>query len=633
MASTYSPLKVELIGTGEQAGTWGTTTNTNLGTALEEAITGRATATFPSDANFTLPYIDSNAAQVFRNLVLNVTSSGNLSATRDLIIPAIEKQYIVENNTSGSQSIRVKTAAGTGVTIPNGRIANVFCDGTNTRLADDFVDINGGAIDGTPIGAASASTGAFTTITATSATLTAASITGGAVNGTPIGAVTPSTGAFTTLTATSAILTAASITGGAVNGTPIGATTPSTGAFTTSTISGNLAFTGNSNRITGNFSDTTIANQVMFQTSNPNTLTRVQAIPNGTPTVPSDASSAFLAFNSSDPTNSANVNIQASLNEAALRASITGTGTFLPLTFYTSGAERVRIAENGDTTFYGDNVIFSGNGDTTFYGDNVIFSGNGKRIKGNFIPYSGDATLFQTTVSAQGTSLGVIPNGGVNDTSIVFYAGTDPANTNFLAAYSANNGTYIDSGSVGTGTTQNFRIITNGSSRIDVAASGEVSVNTATDANTSLIVSNNGRTYSLKADARVQFSAAYGYTVGATNRTLFIDSAGDIGGLSSTRESKTNITPIQDADWLMSLEPVSYNRRERDNNGAYTEEANKNTEYGLIADDVATIRPEICVFVDGKVSGISYEQLIAPMLKEIQKLRAEVNELKEKLNG
>jgi hypothetical protein len=139
MASTYSPLKIELIGTGEQAGTWGTTTNTNLGTALEEAITGRATATFPSDANFTLTYTDSNSAQVFRNLVLNVTSSGNLSATRDLIIPAIEKQYFVENNTSGGQSIRVKTAAGNGVTIPNGRVANVFCDGTNTRFASDLI--------------------------------------------------------------------------------------------------------------------------------------------------------------------------------------------------------------------------------------------------------------------------------------------------------------------------------------------------------------------------------------------------------------------------------------------------------------------------------------------------------------
>jgi hypothetical protein len=156
MASSYSPLKVELIGTGEQAGTWGTTTNTNLGTALEEAITGRATATFPSDANYTLPYTDSNNSQVFRNLVLNVTSSGNLGATRDLIIPAIEKQYIVENNTSGGQSIRIKTAAGTGVTIPSGKIANVYCDGTNTRFASDFVGITGGTISGVSLSLGSA---------------------------------------------------------------------------------------------------------------------------------------------------------------------------------------------------------------------------------------------------------------------------------------------------------------------------------------------------------------------------------------------------------------------------------------------------------------------------------------------
>lgn len=156
MASSYSPLKVELIGTGEQAGTWGTTTNTNLGTALEEAITGRATATFPTDANYTLPYLDSNSSQVFRNLVLNVTSSGNLGATRDLIIPAIEKQYIVENNTSGGQSIRIKTSAGTGVTIPNGKIANVYCNGTDTRFANDFVGITGGTISGVTLSLSSA---------------------------------------------------------------------------------------------------------------------------------------------------------------------------------------------------------------------------------------------------------------------------------------------------------------------------------------------------------------------------------------------------------------------------------------------------------------------------------------------
>jgi len=144
MASTYSSLKIELIGNGEQSGTWGVTTNTNLGTAIEEAITGRAAANFPTDADLTLGYTDSNAAQTFRNLILNVTSTGSLTATRNLIVPTIEKQYLIENNTTGGQSIVVKTSAGTGVTVPNGRKMHVYADGTNVVVAFDYVTLAGG---------------------------------------------------------------------------------------------------------------------------------------------------------------------------------------------------------------------------------------------------------------------------------------------------------------------------------------------------------------------------------------------------------------------------------------------------------------------------------------------------------
>lgn len=138
MASTYSALKIELIATGEQNGTWGATTNTNLGTALEEAIVGRATATFSTDANLTLTLTNSNATQVARNLVLNVTSSVSLTTTRDLVVPAIEKPYIVQNNTTGGQSIRV-IVAGASVTIPNGKTAYVYNDGTDVNPAFDYL--------------------------------------------------------------------------------------------------------------------------------------------------------------------------------------------------------------------------------------------------------------------------------------------------------------------------------------------------------------------------------------------------------------------------------------------------------------------------------------------------------------
>jgi hypothetical protein len=136
MPSSYSSLKVELIALGEQVGTWGTTTNTNLGTALEEAIVGRATANFASDANLTLTLTNSNATQVARNFVLNVTSGVSLTTTRDLIVPAIEKPYIVQNNTTGGQSIRV-IVAGASVTIPNGKTAFIYNDGTDVKYAFD----------------------------------------------------------------------------------------------------------------------------------------------------------------------------------------------------------------------------------------------------------------------------------------------------------------------------------------------------------------------------------------------------------------------------------------------------------------------------------------------------------------
>jgi hypothetical protein len=177
MASTYSTnLKIELIGTGDQSGTWGTTTNVNLGTAIEEAITGIATANFPTDADLTLTLSNTNTTQVPRHLVLDVTSGVSLTTTRNLIVPTVEKQYLVWNNTTGGQSIVVKTSAGTGITVPNGAKVHVVADGTNVVRAFDNADINSGSIDGTPIGASSASTGNFTTLsingTAISATAT-----------------------------------------------------------------------------------------------------------------------------------------------------------------------------------------------------------------------------------------------------------------------------------------------------------------------------------------------------------------------------------------------------------------------------------------------------------------------------
>lgn len=131
MSSTYSSLKFELIGIGEQDGIWGATTNTNIGTAIEQAITGSGDVTFAS-SDVTLLLTDDNTAQTARNLRL--VCVGTSGGARQLIVPAIEKQYIVQNNLADPVTIR--TSAGTGVTIPAGKTTTVFNNGTNV------VDVN-----------------------------------------------------------------------------------------------------------------------------------------------------------------------------------------------------------------------------------------------------------------------------------------------------------------------------------------------------------------------------------------------------------------------------------------------------------------------------------------------------------
>jgi hypothetical protein len=138
MASTYSALKIELIATGEQSGTWGTTTNNNLGNdALGEAITGSADVAF-SSADVTVTLTDTNASQAARNLRLNLT--GTSGGARNLILGSgcqIEKLYLINNGLA--DAVTVKNTSGTGIAVPAGKTMFVYNNGTNVVNAVTFV--------------------------------------------------------------------------------------------------------------------------------------------------------------------------------------------------------------------------------------------------------------------------------------------------------------------------------------------------------------------------------------------------------------------------------------------------------------------------------------------------------------
>jgi hypothetical protein len=151
MASTYSTnLALELIGTGEQSGTWGTTTNTNLGTLLEQAISGYVTQaiTDGSGANTTIT-IPNGTTGVARNMFIEMT--GALSfATTSLIVPANKKLYFVFNNTSGGFAVTVKVSGQTGILVPNGKKVVLVSNGTD--IVEAVTAIVGNATVGGTLG-------------------------------------------------------------------------------------------------------------------------------------------------------------------------------------------------------------------------------------------------------------------------------------------------------------------------------------------------------------------------------------------------------------------------------------------------------------------------------------------------
>ncbi len=133
MSSTYSTsLRLELMATGDQSGTWGTTTNTNLGTLLEQAITG-VLSVAEGDTTLTLTTVNGGSDQA-RNAVVNLT--GAMTNGRNVVVPTANKLYLIKNSTTGGFSTTVKTAAGAGVAVLPGTNRWVYCDGTDVVAGD-----------------------------------------------------------------------------------------------------------------------------------------------------------------------------------------------------------------------------------------------------------------------------------------------------------------------------------------------------------------------------------------------------------------------------------------------------------------------------------------------------------------
>ena len=167
MPSSYSTnLGLELMVTGEKSDTWGDITNSNLGTLLEQAVSGYVTQAVATGTDTTITIPD-GATGVARNMYIELTGTGG--AATNLIVPAKRKLYFIYNNTASGQ-VTVKVSGQTGVSVANGKKVILVCDGTDIELATSYPTTPVAVADGGT--GVTTSTGTGNVVLSTSPTLT-----------------------------------------------------------------------------------------------------------------------------------------------------------------------------------------------------------------------------------------------------------------------------------------------------------------------------------------------------------------------------------------------------------------------------------------------------------------------------
>jgi hypothetical protein len=261
MPSTYTPsLKLVLQATGENSGNWGSLTNSDFTSLVDIAVAGYESISM-TDADRTLTNGDGSAANEARYAFINMT--GTLTAAKNVIVPTASKLYFFKNSTTGGFALTVKTTAGTGISVPNGKVMVLMCDGTNVidavtsfsslTLATALPVASGGTGAATLTGLVVGNgTSAMTTVTAPSGTvvgttdtqtLTNKRVDPRAVNATTATALTPDVASYDqySYSALASGLTINAPTGTPVDGTKLIFRILDNG--TTRTITWNATFT------------------------------------------------------------------------------------------------------------------------------------------------------------------------------------------------------------------------------------------------------------------------------------------------------------------------------------------------------------------------------------------------------
>lgn len=352
-----------------------------------------------------------------------------------------------------------------------------------------------------------------------------------------------------------------------------------------STVSGNP-------RILGDFSNSTIASRVAFQTSTTNANTVVTAIPNGTATTTS-----LQLYNNSTPTNAAGLQLFAYASEVRVASGITGTGTYNPLTFHTGGVERVRIDAAGNVS------VGLNNGTSKL---NVYSSNGGAPLTSG----SGDTSAVASFIN------------GVISLEIGHYVdGTAWIQNRTFNDYTGNYNIVMqpNGGAVTVGTNPTWT----GKFTVNQTAAGNVARFFLNAANT---LANHCVVFDKYDNNNTTSQVFLGFTNNNQNNAngqINGNGAGQAAfGAWSDRRLKENIVDLpSQLNQIASLRPVEFDYK--DGSGH---------QIGFIAQEVQEIYPDaVGENSDGYLTVTGWSKTEARLIKAIQELKAELDNAKERI--
>ena len=360
---------------------------------------------------------------------------------------------------------------------------------------------------------------------------------------------------------------------------------PSWDVYGNLTVSSNLAFSGTANRITGDMSNATFSSRLAFQTSTTNGITTISTLPNGTATT-----SQYRSYNAADPTNASLMSVGIGATEMQLQSAIRGTGTYLPMTFYTGGSERMRITSTGNVGINTTSVTSK----TYIYQDNTTAYG----------------LISQTPV------VGLTAGNYVN---MAYFTNARSTNNDGLRIVNVRDST---GSGVGNWETESYRI------RRSVDQNDG-----ATGVQEEIVFGQSLLTFNTAGGERMRILASGNVAIGQQTAPLTFTVAGDIAATRNVFSNysdlrlKTKVGDIESAlDKVEAIDTLYY----EPNQTALDLGAGTGRSVGVSAQSVQEVMPETIgpSPLDTQYMTVQYERLVPLLIAAIKELRAEVRQLR-----